>query len=86
MKRDRTVCEAIKTVLKDVPEGMTAEQIYKAIIENNLYEFNAKYPQSIVVSTIRSSCVGVENKFTSRDREFVIVRENGNEIYYCSPN
>lgn len=49
MKRDKTVCEAIKIVLKDKPEGMTAEQIYKEIIDNNLYKFNARNPQSDVV-------------------------------------
>ena len=83
MKRDRTISDAIKIVLKDKPEGMTAEQIYKAIIENNLYEFNARNPQSVVVSTIRSSCVGVDNKFTTRDKEFIIAREIDNEIYYA---
>ncbi len=83
MKKDKTVCETIKIVLKGKPEGMTAEQIYKAIITNKLYEFNAKNPQSVVVSTIRSSCVGVDNKFTTRDKEFIIVREIGTEIYYA---
>ena len=86
MKRDRTISDAIKIVLKDKPEGMTVEQIYKAIIENNLYEFNARNPQSVVVSTIRSSCVGVDNKFTTREKEFVIAREIGNEIYYVLNN
>ncbi len=47
MKRDKTVCEAIKIVLKDKPEGMTAEQIYKEIIDNNLYKFNARNPQTL---------------------------------------
>ena len=83
MKKDKTVCEAIKIVLKNKPEGMTAEQIYKAIITNKLYEFNAKNPQSVVVSTIRSSCVGVDNKFTTRYKEFIITREIGTEIYYA---
>ena len=86
MKRDRTISDAIKIVLKDKPEGMTAEQIYKAIIENNLYEFNARNPQSVVVSTIRSSCVGVDNKFTTREKEFVIAREISNEMYYALNN
>lgn len=86
MKKDRTICDAIKIVLKDTPEGMTAEQIYQAIIENNLYEFNAKNPQSVVVSTIRSSCVGVDNKFTTREKEFVIAREINNEVYYALNN
>lgn len=86
MKKDRTICDAIKIVLKDTPEGMTAEQIYKVIIENNLYEFNAKNPQSVVVSTIRSSCVGVDNKFTTREKEFVIAREINNEVYYTLNN
>lgn len=83
MKRDKTVCEAIKIVLKDKPEGMTAEQIYKEIIDNNLHKFNARNPQSVVVSTIRSSCVGVDNKFTTRDKEFIIAREVDNDVFYA---
>ena len=86
MKRDRTISDAIKIVLKYKPEGMTAEQIYKTIVENNLYEFNARNPQSVVVSTIRSSCVGVDNKFTTREKAFVIAREISNEIYYALNN
>ena len=82
MKRDKTVCEAIKIVLKDKPEGMTAEQIYKEIIDNNLYKFNARNPQSVVVSTIRRSCVGVDNKSSIRDKKFAIAREMDNDIYY----
>ena len=82
-KKERTVSEAIKIVLKDTPEGMTAEQIYNKIIENNLYKFNARDPKGVVVSTIRSSCVGVDNKFSTRDKEFIIVKEIGNEVYYA---
>ncbi|HEZ7991338.1 MAG TPA: AAA family ATPase [Ruminococcus sp.] len=82
MKRDRTISDAIKIVLKDKPEGMTAEQIYKEIIDNNLYKFNARNSQSVVVSTIRRSCVGVDNKSSIRDKEFAIAREMDNDIYY----
>jgi len=85
-KKERTISEAIKIVLKDKSEGMTIPQIYSKIIDNKLYEFNAQNPQSVVTSTIRSSCVGVENKFTTRVREFVIVREEGDEIYYALNN
>ena len=83
MKNDKTICEAIKMVLKDKPEGMTSEQIYKSIIENNLYKFSAKNPQSVVASTIRNSCIGIDNKFSSRDKEFVIVKESDNAVYYA---
>ena len=85
-KKERTVSEAIKLVLNDTLEGLTAEQIYNKIIENNLYEFNARDPKGVVVSTIRSSCVGVDNKFMTRDKEFVIVKEEGNEVYYALNN
>lgn len=85
-KKERTVSEAIKLVLNDTPEGLTAEQIYNKIIENNLYEFNARDPKGVVVSTIRSSCEGVDNKYMTRDKEFVIVKEEGNEVYYALNN
>lgn len=85
-KKERTVSEAIKLVLNDTPEGLTAEQIYNKIIENNLYEFNARDPKGVVVSTIRSSCVGVDNKFMTRDKEFVIVKAEGNEVFYALNN
>ena len=83
IKGHNTVCEAIKIVLKDKKKGMTSKQIYKAIIENNLYEFNAKNPQNVVTSTIRISCIGVDNKVSSRNKEFIIVSDDGNDIYYA---
>ena len=86
MKKDKTVCEAIKIVLKGQPEGMTAEQIYNAIIDNELYKFKARDPQGVVVATIRRCCVGIDNKSSISDKEFVIAREIGNEIYYALNN
>ena len=83
MKKERTISDAIKIVLKDKPEGMTVAQIYSKIIENRLYEFNAQNPLSVVTSTIRSSCVGVDNKFTTRVKEFIIVKEDGDNTYYA---
>lgn len=83
MKKERTISDAIKIVLKDKPEGMTVAQIYSKIIENSLYEFNAQNPLSVVTSTIRSSCVGVDNKFTTRVKEFIIVKEDGDNTYYA---
>jgi len=86
IKNHNTICEVIKVVLKDKKEGMTSKQIYEAIIENDLYKFNAKNPQSVVTSIIRTSCIGVDNKFSSRDKEFIIVSEDGNDVHYALNN
>lgn len=55
-----TIVEAIKKVLENKPEGMTASQIYDEIIAQDLYSFGAKSPISVVVGQIRRRCKGLD--------------------------
>lgn len=55
-----TIVEAIKTVLKETTEGMTAKEIYDKIVENKFYSFGAKNPVQVVNSQIRRRCKGLE--------------------------
>lgn len=55
-----TIVEAIKSVLTGVPEGLTAKEIYQAIVKRNLYEFGAKDPIGVVNGQIRRRCVGLD--------------------------
>ena len=48
-----TIVEAIKTVLYQVPDGLTSKEIYEEIVKQNLYSFGAKNPLSVVNSQIR---------------------------------
>lgn len=54
-----TIVEAVKTVLAEAPEGMTAREIYQAIVKRDLYEFGAKNPVGVVNGEIRRRCVGL---------------------------
>ena len=55
-----TIVEAIKNVLNAEPNGLTSEEIYEAIVEQNLYTFGAKNPISVVNSQIRRRCLGLD--------------------------
>lgn len=55
-----TIVEAIKTVLEDAPDGLTAKETYQAIIRAGLYKFGAKDPVGVVNSQIRRRCVGLD--------------------------
>lgn len=55
-----TIVEAIKTVMADAPDGLTAKEAYQAIIRAGLYEFGAKDPVGVVNSQIRRRCVGLD--------------------------
>ena len=39
-----TITDAVIKVLENEDEGLTLQQIYDKIIENNYYEFGAKKP------------------------------------------
>lgn len=55
-----TIVEAIKTVLQEAKESMTAQEIYDKIVEDKLYSFGAKDPVHVVNCQIRRRCKGLE--------------------------
>lgn len=50
-----TIVEAIKTVLYQVPDGLTSKEIYDEIVKQNLYSFGAKNPLGVVNSQMGKS-------------------------------
>ncbi len=55
-----TIVKAIKTVLENNTNGMTAAEIYNEIISRELYSFGAKSPVSVVNGQIRRRCKGLD--------------------------
>lgn len=80
--KKRTICDAIKEVLKDEKEGLTYLEIYSRIKERRLYEFGAKSPQAVVHGEIRRHCEDLEFPSASPVKFFKIIRTNYNTNYY----
>ncbi|MBE6869154.1 MAG: restriction endonuclease [Ruminococcus albus] len=77
-----TIVEAIKTILKNHEEGLTAEEIYNHIIQNNLYKFGAMSPVSVVNSQIRCRCKGIDFPSAHNLKIFKIVKTVDRKNYY----
>ncbi len=58
--KKRTIREAIIKTLKDTNQPLSSIDVYNYIIENDLYRFNAQYPEAIVRIEIRRHCIGVD--------------------------
>lgn len=71
--------DAIKEVMRRKGSPMTAQEAYVAIIEADLYEFNAAIPSSMVRGEIRKHCVGVEFSTASKTKHFELI---GSNTYY----
>ena len=80
--KKRTICDAIKEVLKDEKQGLTYLEIYSRIEERKLYEFSAKSPQAVVHSGIRRHCEDLEFPSASPVKFFRIIRTDRNTNYY----
>lgn len=72
-----TITEAICVVLKNFPNGLTALETYKEIIDNNLYEFGAQNPVSVVNAMIRRRCVGLDFPSAFPVKQFEICGSKG---------
>ncbi|WP_448203532.1 restriction endonuclease [Azospirillum sp. sgz302134] len=59
-KKPITIVDAIRTVLKSSREAMSPKDVYDAIITQELYEFKADQPVSVVRQQIRRRCLGLE--------------------------
>ena len=80
--KNRTICDAIKEVLKDEQSGLTYLDIFSRIKERKLYEFGAKSPQAVVHGEIRRHCVDIEFPTASPVKFFRIIRSINNTNYY----
>lgn len=77
-----TIVEAIKTVMADAPDGLTAKEAYRAIIQAGLYEFGAKDPVGVVNSQIRRRCVGLDFPTAYPIKMFCISGQQGKKNRY----
>lgn len=78
-----TITEAIIEVLKDRPDGCTAEEIYDRIIENNLYSFGAKSPISVIKIEIRRQCLGIDFPTAYNRKLFRLVKTENKKNYFA---
>lgn len=83
MKKERTICDAIKIVLDGAPNGMTYKEIYQKIVEKNLYVFGAKTPQGVVHQEIRRHCADVEFPTASPMKSFKVDHVINGITYYA---
>lgn len=67
-----TVVDAIKAVLSEYSESMTAQEIYTQICQRRLYQFAAKNPSHIVLTALRRHCQGLDFPTSSPMKHFQI--------------
>jgi restriction system protein len=70
-----TIVEAIKKVMLAKGEPMTANEAYAAIVTQNLYEFHADDPVSIVRAQVRRHCEGLDFTTASATKHFRLVAD-----------
>ncbi|PHV62524.1 restriction endonuclease [Cyanobacterium aponinum UTEX 3222] len=56
MKNNITICDAILKVMYQCQIPLSPQEVYRQIVEQNLYEFHAQKPDHIVKGTIRRHC------------------------------
>ena len=83
MEKPRTIVEAIKVVLKKESAGLTSQEIYKRIVDCELYEFGAKTPEAAVHAKLRTHCEGLEFPTASPTKYFYIKHREGKTNYYA---
>ncbi len=72
------IVDALREVLKD-NVSLTHKEAYKEIVKRNLYEFGAKQPESVVNSTLRCHCEGLDFPRASPVKYFKIVGQKGSK-------
>lgn len=65
-----TVVDAIKVILSQASESMTAQEIYTQIVQQHLYQFAAKNPAHIVLTALRRHCQGLDFPTSSPMKHF----------------
>jgi restriction system protein len=78
----RTIVDAIKEVMKAKGKPMTVTEVYDAIIDADLYNFNADNPVHIVRSQIRRHCKGLDYPSASPTKRFMMLKDG---TYYLLP-
>jgi restriction system protein len=77
-----TIVEAIRAVLQSQgPLGY--REVYKAIIDQGLYKFGAREPESVVNNKLRKHCAGLNFPSASPAKYFVIASQEGKTTKYA---
>lgn len=71
--KKRTIREAAIEALKRSGKSLSAKDIYKIIIDHDLYRFNAENPEHIVKVEIRRHCEGVDFPTAKLNKYFKIL-------------
>ena len=77
-----TILEALKIVLSQYPNGLTNKEAYEEIIRQDLYDFPAKKPESVVNSMIRRHCYGLDFPTANPVKYFKISGYRGKKLLY----
>ncbi len=77
-----TIIDAIKEVMIDKNHPMTAEEVYKSIIDLNKYSFLSKNPIHIVNTTIRRHCLGLDFPSSKKVKYFLITEDKKSTSKY----
>lgn len=78
----RTIILAIKEVMQSYGKPMTVQQVYDAIVDQNLYNFKTNQPIHVVRSQIRRHCFGLDFPSAVDVKHFEI---RGRDKYYFLP-
>jgi restriction system protein len=70
-----TIVKAIESVMREAGKPLSANEAYELIAAKNLYEFKAKNPQSVVASTIRKHCSGIDRKNAPSKKHFALTEK-----------
>lgn len=81
-----TIIEAIKEVLQDELDGLSSAEIYQKIVEQNLYQFGAKNPVSVVNGEIRRHCIGLDFPTAYPIKHFAIAGKTGKKLKFIIAN
>lgn len=77
-----TIVEALKIILSQYPNGLTSREAYEGIVKEQLYEFPAKKPDSVVNGIIRRHCYGLDFPTANPVKYFEIVGYRGKKPIY----
>jgi restriction system protein len=71
--KNMTIKDAAIEVLKSENTPLSISEIHSKIVEQKLFEFKTKDPQSIVQTAIRRHCDGVDFKTANSKKYFQIL-------------
>lgn len=69
-KLKMTIKAAAIKVLRDAGQPLTVDQVYNQIRSEDLFEFKAQHPKSVLSRQLRKHCEGVDMKLGSDEKCF----------------